>query len=85
MKKAINIKDYNTLEEIINLVELGELFVSFNKDVVDDEGLYCENGRFYEVIGIPCDNEGECLTEIEGINVQFLLYGDDASYVLIED
>lgn len=84
MKKVLNIKDF-TLEEVIEMVEQGELFVSFDEDVVDDEGLYCECGKYYEVVSIPSNNEGQCLTEFEGVDIWFLLYEDDASYVLAKE
>jgi tRNA A22 N-methylase len=86
MKKVLNIKDF-TLEEVIGMVEQGELFVSFDEDVVDvdDERLYCERGKYYEVVRVPDDNEAQCLTEIEKVDIQFLLYGDDASYVLVKE
>jgi len=84
MKKVINIKDF-TPEEVIRMVEQGELFVSFDEDVVDDEGLYCERWEYYEVVSILVDNEAQCLTEIEEIDIQFSLCGDDASYVLIKE
>ena len=84
MKKVLNIKDF-TLEEVIGMVEQGELFVSFDEDVVDDEGLYCERGKYYEIVRVPVDNEAQCLTEIEKVDIQFLVYGDGVSYVLVKE